>query len=37
MIVNKGNPEGITNAMSLCGKTVIVQNGTIQIDQVGTM
>jgi len=37
MIVNKGNPEGITNPLSLCGKTVIVQNGTIQIDLVGTM
>jgi polar amino acid transport system substrate-binding protein len=37
MIVAKGNPEGIVNAASLCGKTVIVQNGTIQIDLVGTM
>lgn len=37
MIVNKGNPENITNAMSLCGKTVIVQNGTIQIDLLATM
>lgn len=37
MIVAKGNPENITNPMSLCGKTVIVQNGTIQIDLIGTM
>ena len=37
MIVAKGNPEGINDAMGLCGKTVIVQNGTIQIDLVGTM
>jgi len=37
MIVAKGNPENIVNAASLCGKTVIVQNGTIQIDLVGTM
>jgi len=37
MIVAKGNPEGIVDAASLCGKTVIVQNGTIQIDLVGTM
>jgi polar amino acid transport system substrate-binding protein len=37
MIVAKGNPENITNPMSLCGKTVIVQNGTIHIDLVGTM
>ena len=37
MIVAKGNPKGITNAMALCGKTVIVQNGTIQIDLVGRM
>jgi polar amino acid transport system substrate-binding protein len=37
MIVAKGNPENITNPLSLCGKTVIVQNGTIQIDLIGTM
>lgn len=37
MIVAEGNPEGITNPMSLCGKTVIVQNGTIHIDLIGTM
>lgn len=37
MIVAKGNPENITNPMSLCGKTVIVQNGTIQIDLIGIM
>jgi polar amino acid transport system substrate-binding protein len=37
MIVAKGNPENIVDAASLCGKTVIVQNGTIQIDLVGTM
>jgi len=37
MIVAEGNPENITNPMSLCGKTVIVQNGTIHIDLVGTM
>ena len=37
MIVAKGNPKGITDAMGLCGKTVIVQNGTIQIDLVGRM
>ncbi len=37
MIVAKGNPENITNPMSLCGKTVIVQNGTIQIDLLATM
>jgi len=37
MIVPKGNPEGIKNPMSLCGKTVIVQTSTIQIDLVGTM
>lgn len=37
MIVAKGNPKGIVDAASLCGKTVIVQNGTIQIDLVGTM
>jgi len=37
MIVTKGNPEGIMGAMDLCGKTVIVQNGTIQIDLVGNM
>lgn len=37
MIVPKGNPEGIVDKMGLCGKTVIVQNGTIQIDLVGTM
>jgi len=37
MIVAKGNPEGIVDAASLCGKTVIVQNGTIQIDLVGKM
>jgi polar amino acid transport system substrate-binding protein len=37
MIVAEGNPENITNPMSLCGKTVIVQNGTIQIDLIGEM
>jgi len=37
MIVLKGNPENIMGAMDLCGKTVIVQNGTIQIDLVGNM
>jgi len=37
MIVLKGNPEGITGAADLCGKTVIVQNGTIQIDLVAGM
>jgi polar amino acid transport system substrate-binding protein len=37
MIVAKGNPEGITDPTSLCGKNVIVQNGTIQIDLVGKM
>ena len=37
MIVAKGNPENIVDAASLCGKTVIVQNGTIQIDLVGKM
>jgi polar amino acid transport system substrate-binding protein len=37
MIVNKGNPEGINDSMGLCGKTVIVQNGTIQIDLVNKM
>jgi len=37
MIVAKGNPEGIMGAMDPCGKTVIVQNGTIQIDLVGNM
>ncbi|MEY2816016.1 MAG: hypothetical protein RJA78_592 [Actinomycetota bacterium] len=37
MLVLKGNPEGIVNPESLCGKTVIVQNGTIQIDLVAGM
>ena len=37
MIVLKGNPENIMGAMDLCGKTVIVQNGTIQIGLVGNM
>jgi len=37
MIVLKGNPEGIMGTMDLCGKTVIVQSGTIQIDLVGGM
>lgn len=37
MLVIKGNPDGIVNPASLCGKTVIVQNGTIQIDLVAGM
>jgi len=37
MIVAKGNPEGINGAADLCGKTVIVQSSTIQIDLVAGM
>lgn len=37
MIVNKGNPEGITSPMDLCGKTAIAEKGTSQIDLFATM
>jgi len=37
MIVNKGNPDGIVNAASLCGKTAIAEKGTSQIDLYATM
>ncbi len=32
IVVAKGNPEGITTIDDLCGKTVAVQEGTIQVD-----
>jgi polar amino acid transport system substrate-binding protein len=32
LLVAKGNPEGITGPMDLCGKTAITQSGTIQIN-----
>jgi polar amino acid transport system substrate-binding protein len=37
MIVNKGNPDGIVDAASLCGKTAIAEKGTSQIDLYATM
>lgn len=32
LLVNKGNSEGISGPMDLCGKTAITQSGTTQID-----
>ena len=37
LLVNKGNAEGITGPMDLCGKTAITQAGTIQIELYGEM
>lgn len=34
ILVQAGNPEGITGAESLCGKKVAAQDGTYQVDQV---
>jgi polar amino acid transport system substrate-binding protein len=36
ILVAKGNPEGITNLASLCGKEIAVQKATTQVDLLGT-
>lgn len=36
ILVAKGNPDGITNLNSLCGKEVAVQKATTQVDLLGT-
>jgi len=32
MVVNKGNPDGVTDLQSLCGKTAVAQSATVQAD-----
>ena len=36
ILVAKGNPDGITNLASLCGKEIAVQKATTQVDLLGT-
>lgn len=36
IMVSKGNPDGVTNLMDLCGKTVAVQTSTVQADLVSS-
>ena len=33
ILVKKGNPQGVQSLDSLCGKTVALQQGTVQVDQ----